>query len=106
MQPSTYSDDVNLGGDTGAKRIKSRAAADETGLSLWQVQHMAGRGEIPGAAKLGSLWTFDKAKLRRWISHRESVACPTISTNAAALGTDEFRSEGARYEKAYERAFS
>lgn len=93
-------------GGTCAERVQSSAAAAITGLKLRQVQSLAARGEIPGAAKIGSLWTFDLAKLRRFITHRESVLCLKISTNAAALGTDEFRSDVEKYEKAYEQAFS
>lgn len=91
---------------TTPERIQSAAAADMTGLKLRQVQSLALRGLIPGAAKLESLWTFDIAKLRRWITHRESETCRTISINAAPLGTDAFRSEAARYEKLCELALS
>ncbi len=48
------------------ERVQSPEAAAITGLSLWQVQHMAVRGEIPGAAKLGCRWTFNIRRLKRW----------------------------------------
>ena len=65
-------------------RIQSRAAADMTGLSVRAIQDMAARGDVPGAAKLGSRWTFDYDRLRALIAEREA-AC-RISINVARRG--------------------
>ena len=66
------------------ERIKSAAAVAITGLSLRQIQTMAARGMIRGAAKLGGVWTFNAAKLRRWIASREEEACRTITISSGA----------------------
>lgn len=89
---------------TPGERVQTPAAAAIIGLKVRQIQSLAARGEIPGAAKLGSLWTFDLAKLRRWITSREAESCRTISINGAALGTGECRYAGATLEEAYRRA--
>lgn len=39
--------------------MRLQAACDAIGLSPRGVQAMAARGEIPGAAKIGRVWTFD-----------------------------------------------
>jgi hypothetical protein len=41
------------------------------GLKRRNIQAKAARGEIPGAAKLGHLWTFDIALLRRYVRERQ-----------------------------------
>jgi hypothetical protein len=41
------------------------------GLKRRNIQAMAARGEIPGAAKLGHLWTFNVAQLRRYVTERQ-----------------------------------
>jgi hypothetical protein len=45
------------------------------GLPIRTVQEMAARAEIPGAAKFGRRWTFDIAKLRRFVELREQKVC-------------------------------
>lgn len=65
---------------------------------------MAAQGKIPGAAKLGSLWTFDVAKLRQWISDKEEEASRIVETRRQAdFDVRRAWSENARYEEAYER---
>lgn len=56
------------------ERIRARAAADILGIETRTVQALAARGDLPGAAKIGGLWTFDEAALRNWI--RERTICP------------------------------
>ena len=63
---------------------------ERSGLSRRTIQAMAARGQIPGAAKLGSTWTFDKLKLARWIKHRED-ACQTTSIKETASGMRAFK---------------
>ena len=46
-------------------------AAAILGLSSRKIQDMASRGEIPGAAKLARVWTFDIEKLRRHVRLKE-----------------------------------
>jgi hypothetical protein len=42
------------------------------GVSTRKVQEMAAAGRLPGAAKIGQLWTFDPAKVRAWILEQEA----------------------------------
>ena len=49
-------------------------AAAIMGLSPRKIQDMASRGEIPGAAKLTRVWTFDLEKLRRVVRLKERQA--------------------------------
>ena len=54
-----------------ADRIQSSQAAKMLGVSKRQITLMAARGELPGACKIASLWTFDPEKLTTWIEERE-----------------------------------
>jgi hypothetical protein len=36
-----------------------------------KVQTMAGRSELPGAARIGKQWTFNEAKIREFIVDKE-----------------------------------
>jgi hypothetical protein len=66
-------------------------AAARLGLKPRKLQAMSQRGEIPGAAKLGRQWTYDLAKLRRFIEQQEKVttcrqgAKPRRAATGAAL---------------------
>lgn len=100
--------DTKVSERTVCERIKSARAADITGLSLRQIQKMAARGLIRSAAKLGGVWTFNEARLRRWIASREEEACRTItiSSSEAASGTPVFGLADATLDAAYERAIN
>jgi hypothetical protein len=60
-------------------------AATILGLKPRKLQAMSARGEIPGAAKLGRQWTYDLAKLRRFVEQREQ-ACQNEKPRRAAIG--------------------
>jgi hypothetical protein len=55
-------------------RIQTKAAASILGVTPRTVQNLANRGELPGAAKIGKVWTFDPAKLQRFIADQEEFA--------------------------------
>jgi hypothetical protein len=59
------------------------------GLPIRTVHGMAARAEIPGAAKFGRRWTFDLARLRKWIELREHETCLSANQKRrqAATGT-------------------
>lgn len=88
------------------ERVGVAEAMLATGLRKRTVQHLAARGIIPGAAKLGGLWTFDRVKLRRWIAAKEREACQGTSISEAGSGMDAYRLAGTSYAKAYARAIS
>jgi hypothetical protein len=74
---------VSIGGAMSASpiRIQSAAAARILGVSQRSVQSLAIRGEIPGAARIGGVWTFDSGKLAAFITQRERDAA-----NVAEVG--------------------
>jgi Helix-turn-helix domain len=72
------------------------------------VQSAAAAGRLPGAARIGKLWTFDQAKIERFIAERERAV---VDANAAYARTR--RPDGCepplsamKAEKAYQRAIS
>ena len=76
---------------------------------------MAALGEIPGAARFGKNWTFDKAKFERWIIEREKLcheqglhrkAMKETSSNEAKSGGSKRQSPMSRTKKVLEHAIS
>ena len=64
-------------------RIQSAAAARILGVSRRSVQGLALRGELPGAARIGGVWTFDAERLAAFVTQRELDAeRPTTPTPA------------------------
>jgi hypothetical protein len=59
---------------TAPARIQSAAAARILGVSQRSVQGLALRGKLPGAARIGSVWTFDADKLAAFVTQRERDA--------------------------------
>jgi len=87
-----------------AARILVRDLALETGKGARALQAMAARGLIPGAAKIGREWTFDRIKVRRWIRDLEQAACRTTSMSATGSGGSKYKSPASHIDEAYERA--
>lgn len=85
-----------------AERVQCDVVQLKTGLARRTIQKMAQRGEIPGAAKLGSTWTFDRAKLTRWIRNKERE-CQITSINVTAPGMRGFRWEVGINDNPYTR---
>lgn len=90
------------------ERVRVDDAAAILGISGRSVQALAARGEIPGAAKIGGLWTFDESALRLWI--REKATCQidprrrnTRSGGETSSGLDS-RSTERSIDRAYEQA--
>lgn len=48
------------------ERVQSAAAAEMLGVTPAVIQGHAARGQIPRAAKIGSIWTFDIAALEKF----------------------------------------
>jgi hypothetical protein len=90
-----------------AARVQTADAARLLGVSARTVQYLAGRGELPGAAKIGQTWTFCLEKLRRFVAAQESI-CATKKTyiKEAASGGCAPRSGAENAAKAYELAMS
>ena len=57
-----------------------------TGLPSRTLQSLSARGEIWGAAKLGRRWTYDRNRLRAWVSANENATSnPITSTRGTAF---------------------
>src|SRR5262249_46563872 len=72
-----------------AERGTTSKAAAILGLKPRKLQMMTKRGAIPGAAKLGRQWTFDLARLRRFVEQQEQ-ACQNEKLRPDAIGAVEF----------------
>ena len=83
------------------ERIKAQIAARMLGISLRSVQVMAARGELPGAAKIGRIWTFDVARLRGFVEDKEAECLnQTYSAEMGSIGCAPLSAELST-EKAY-----
>jgi predicted DNA-binding transcriptional regulator AlpA len=54
--------------------IRPAGVMEMTSLSVRQIQTMAAAGQIPSAAKLGGVWTFDPQAIEAWIEERRAYA--------------------------------
>lgn len=99
---------ASAGTSRAPERIRAHHAATILGVELRTVQALAARGELPGAAKIGGLWTFDESALRLWIM--EKSAClrshqhQNIPTGAVTPYGRGSRLGGSNIVKAYEQA--
>jgi phage terminase Nu1 subunit (DNA packaging protein) len=90
------------------ERVRAHVAAGILGVEVRTVQALASRGEVPGAAKIGGLWTFDEVALRNWI--RERTTCPKdhqprkTATGAATRSGRGLPLQAAKSAKACEQA--
>ncbi len=83
-----------------ATRIQSSRAARALGVSQRTVQTLALRGELPGAARIGGVWTFDAAKLSAFIAQRERDA-ESRATNVVPFPSPQPRQTRAQTSAAY-----
>ena len=97
-----------------ADRIGMRRAEQILGLKTRTVQKMSQRGELPGAAKMGRLWTYNEDKLHGYVrnqeraiwqgqsKHRQGVIGKTTSciTASKSVASDS----EARYSQAIQRS--
>jgi hypothetical protein len=82
-------------------RIQSAAAARILGVSQRCVQELALRGELPGAARIGGVCTFDAQRLVAFVKQRECEA-ERRSTSVPASSLPRLPSR-AQTNAAYER---
>jgi hypothetical protein len=54
-----------------AERVTIDVAESILGLKRRNIESKSDRGEIPGAVKLGRLWTYDPVRLRRYVKQEE-----------------------------------
>ena len=68
------------------ERITKHGAAEILGITPRVVVYMAGRGELPSAAKIGKGWTFDKGALRAYVRKQEIAGRNEEKPRAAVSG--------------------
>ena len=101
--------------DETPRRVRADRVAEMTTWSVRTVQQKAAAGLIPGAARLGSVWTFDERQVAAWILEQEEAACrvneqsrsrtPSITTSpfAGASGGASASSMAGSTRPLYER---
>lgn len=88
-----------------AERISTSEAVLITGICERTLQHLAGRGEVWGAAKLGGRWKFDRQRLRAWVvANENAVLSRKTSTSGMASGMPALRSTDENVESRLRRA--
>lgn len=86
------------------ERVRSTETAKILGVSTRMVVKMAANGNLPGAAKIGGTWTFDKEKLRRFILEKEYECQRKTSTYETVCIGYKLPSAGNSSDKAYTQA--
>lgn len=87
--------------DEAAPRVRAEYVAQRLCVTTRTVQDMAARGAIPGAARIGKFWTFDRVKFERFVAAREGECAKKISTSGKGHGGCEPPSRASSTEKAY-----
>jgi predicted DNA-binding transcriptional regulator AlpA len=90
--------------EVARERIGVAVVAAILGVSRREVQHLAKKGQIPGARKVASVWTFNESRVRAWLRRGESAGCQPTYTAEVLHGTAVTRSSGNSNESAYEQA--
>lgn len=85
-------------------RIRAHDVAGMLGIGVRCVQQMACAGRLPGAAKIGKLWTFDPIKIRAYVADAEAKCQNPISIGAPESGGYEPPLPDMKSAKAYESA--
>ena len=67
-------------------RIRVAEVACMLGIGVRCVQQMAATGRLPGAARIGKLWTFDPAKIRAYLADAEARCQNQISIRGMEFG--------------------
>jgi hypothetical protein len=84
------------------RRYRCRQVAERLGVGTRTVQVRA--REIPGAAKVFGVWTFDPIKLDRWLAQLEAESCRVTSTEEELSGGDASKLPEPSIAAAYEQA--
>jgi hypothetical protein len=103
----SHDDTVTLRNDAPrARRVRIDYVVQRLCVTLRTVQDMAARGAIPGAARIGKFWTFDRSKFERFVAAREADCARKTFTNAREYGGCAPPSTALSVEKAYAQAMS
>ena len=121
VMPSPADCEAWRGADTAKRRRRERKrvcqqergtieqATAIMGVPQRTVQALAARGDLPGAAKFGRVWTFDLARLRRHVKDKEKETWRTGNLRPDAIGAATpsgagLRSMGATSDGRFTRA--
>jgi hypothetical protein len=108
IEPRDIAPDTPLRGGAPpilTRRIQSSDAATMLGVSRRTTQEMAARGKLPGAAKIGDVWTFDPDALASFVRERECAAKVDRSRVAPAFAPARRRTSS-QADRAYDRVMS
>jgi excisionase family DNA binding protein len=67
------------------QRIRASEVAQILGVGVRCVQKMAARGELPSAARIGKIWTFDKAKIEQFLADAEAEVRNRMETTTSLV---------------------
>ena len=88
------------------QRIKAKSVASILGVSVRAVQAMTARGELPSAARIGQVYTYDEGAILRFLAERmEQCASPTCTSEARRGGSGR-PSTASNIESRYRQAMS
>lgn len=93
----------------GGQRIRAAEVAEILGLGVRCVQKMAARGELPSAAQIGKLWTFDKARIEQFLADAETDVKSRKETITSALARSRYTPmirTDAEVHRTYEQAMA
>ncbi len=86
------------------ERIRAKDVASMLGIGVRCVQQMAARGNLPSAARIGKVWTFDPSRIRAYVADAEARCQSRISINEMEFGGFERPSTELKSARAYESA--
>lgn len=94
-----------------SERVRADRAACILGVERRTVQSLAQRGQLPGAAKVGRIWTFNELALRNWLAGKAAECENKNVRQSGATGVVTRSGVGSSstatsIEKAYEQALS
>ena len=89
-----------------SERVRTKEASSILGVSHHVIIKMAAQGKLPGAAKIGGTWTFDREKLRRFIREKEYECQRKISISEMVSGGSLLPYAAGSIDTAYIQAMS
>ncbi|WP_400769378.1 helix-turn-helix domain-containing protein [Methylosinus sporium] len=99
----------NTNAANSSPRIRAVEVAQILGLGVRCVQKMAARGELPSAAQIGKLWTFDKARIEQFLADAETDVESRKETIPSVLSGSRYTPSirmDAEVHRAYEQAMA
>jgi excisionase family DNA binding protein len=87
-------------------RVQAGQVAEILGVTKRTVLNLANRGELPSAAKIGRVWTFDEQRIREYLAEREiAVEERRRDREGAAAKREQPKSERPPSQRDIDRAY-